>query len=238
LPGLAEDAVYYHVRRTVNGVTRRFLEKWAKESECQGDTGLHFLADCSRSYTDTGRTLVLTDIAPHLAGESVIVWGSLDTGSTPHVDLSPDTGSDSSQRLWAVDTGGDVTLTGLTEGVHHAVCGFPYSAIWVSGKMAYGAQMGTALGQAQRLPQAAVLAYKLHARALYLGTDTGGTLDPIPRVIDGATVDQDHIFPTLDKLAFPIPATWQTDPRMVVKSKAPRPATLLALVGTVVTNEK
>ncbi len=37
LPGLVEDKVYYAVRRTVNGSTKRYLEKWALES----DVGIH-----------------------------------------------------------------------------------------------------------------------------------------------------------------------------------------------------
>ena len=215
----------------------RFLEKWALESECQGDTGLHWVMDCAASYTDTGRTLTLTDIAPHLAGENVIVWGSLDTGSTPHVDLSPDTGSDFSQRLWAVDTGGDITLTGLTDGVHHATAGLPYSADWRSSKLAYGAQAGTALAQMKRVAQLALILYNSHARSLYFGSDTGA-LDPMPRVIDGEVVDQDHIFGTLDNVAVPAPGTHQTDPRVHLRARAPRPVTVLAAIPSVATNER
>jgi len=237
LPGVSEDAVYYHVRRTINGSTKRFLEKWAKESECQGDTGLMFLADCSSSYTDTGRTLTLTDIAPHLAGENVIVWGSLDTGSTPHVDLSPDTGSDGSQRLHTVGTGGDITLTGLTDGVHHAVAGLPYQADWRSSKLAYGAQAGTALAQSKRVAQTALVIYNTHARGLFVGDDTGA-LDPLPRVIEGEVVDQDKIFPTLDMIANPTPGTHKTDPRTHIRAKAPRPATVLAAIPSVGTHER
>jgi hypothetical protein len=237
LPGISEDAVYYHVNRTVNGSTKRFLEKWAKESECQGDTGLSFLADCSSSITDTGRTTFLHAIAPHLPSTSVIVWGSLDTGTTPHVDLSPDTGSDFSQRLWLTDTGGDITLTGLTDGVHHAVAGLPYQADWRSSKLAYGAQAGTALAQMKRAAQTALLLYNTHARALYVGDDTGA-LDPMPRVIEGEVVDQDKIFPTLDMIANPTPGTHKTDPRTHIRAKAPRPATVLAAVPSVSTSER
>jgi hypothetical protein len=219
------------------GSVRRYLEKWAKQSQCAGDTGLAWIMDCASSYTDTGRTLTLVDIAPQLGGENAVVWGSLDTGSTPHVDLSPDTGSGLTQRVWAVDTGGDITLTGLTNGVHHAVAGLPFRAIWKSTKLAYGAQMGTALAQQKRVPQAGLLIYQTHINGLFIGSDTGN-LDPLPRVIDGAAVDPDHIFGTLDKVAFPTPGTWDTDPRFVLKGKAPRPATVLAVIPTVVTSER
>lgn len=38
MPGSREDSVYYSVKRTINGATVRYLEKWALESECQGGT--------------------------------------------------------------------------------------------------------------------------------------------------------------------------------------------------------
>jgi hypothetical protein len=37
-PGTVEDTVYYVVRRTINGATVRYIEKWALESECIGGT--------------------------------------------------------------------------------------------------------------------------------------------------------------------------------------------------------
>ena len=239
LPGVSEDAVYYHIRRTINGQTKQFLEKWAKESECLGDTGFCFLMDCASSFTDTGRTNTLSDIAPHLAGANVVLWGDLDTGSSPYVDLSSDTGSDHSQRLYAVDTGGDITLS-LTEGVHHACAGLPYSAAWKSTKMAYGAQRGTALSQMKRVPQLALVLYKAHNNGLYMGSDTGiDFVQPLPRSIDkGSVVDADKIFNTLDHVAFAVPGSWNADSRVTLRAKAPRPMTISAIVPTVETNEK
>jgi hypothetical protein len=238
LPGLAEDAVYYHINRTVNGATKRFLEKWAKETECLGDTGLSWLADCASSYTDTGRTNTLADIAPHLPGANVVLWGDLDTGGTPFVDLSMDTGSDGSQRLYAVDTGGDITLS-LTNGLHHAVAGLPYSAAWKSTKMAYAAQMGTALTMKKRVPQLGLALYKAHNYGLYTGYDTGSeAVQPLPRMIDkGAQVDPDKIFATLDQAQFATPGPWDEDSRVTLRAKAPRPMTVLAAVPAVDTNE-
>ena len=221
------------------GRAHRFLEKWAKESECNGDTGLNWLADCAVSFTDTGRTNTLADIAPHLAGENVVLWGDLDTGSTPFVDLSADTGSDGSQRLYAVDTGGDITLS-LTEGVHHAVAGLPYSAAWKSTKLAYGAQFGTALTHKKRVPQMGLVLYRTHNRGLYMGSDTGtDKVQPLPRTLDDdGVVDPDKIYPSLDEVPFAVPGGWKSDSRIALRAKAPRPCTVLALVPQVDTNEK
>lgn len=41
LPGAPEDAVYYHVRRTIDGATVRYLERWADERTCNFSTYVH-----------------------------------------------------------------------------------------------------------------------------------------------------------------------------------------------------
>ena len=233
LPGLSEDAVFYHVRRTINGATKRYLEKWAKESECVGDTGLTWLMDCARSYTDTGRTNVLADIATHLVGESVVAWGSLDSGSTPHVDLSPDVNG--VQTRYTVDTGGDVTLS-LTQGVHHAVVGLPFQADWKSTKLSYGAEMGTALGQVKRVGKIAFVLHQTHNNGLSFGADSGH-LDPLPRVHRGAVIDDDAIHETFDETAMPFSGEYNPDSRVHLRAKSPRPATVLAAIPAVQTNE-
>jgi hypothetical protein len=236
LPGANEDAVFYHVKRTVNGATKRFLEKWALESECMGDTGLTWLMDCAKSYTDTGRTTAMVDVATHLVGESVVAWGSLDTGSYPHVDLSPDVAG--VQTRYTVDTGGDVTFSALTQGVHHAVVGLPYHADWRSAKLAYAAEMGSALGQMKRTDKIAFVLYQTHNNGLFFGNDTG-ILDPLPRVNDdGAEVDPDKIFAAYDKHAMPFPGLWNEDSRICLRGRSPRPVTVLAAIPTVQTSEK
>lgn len=237
LPGIEEDAVYLHVKRTINGSEKRYLEKLAKESECLGDTGLSWLADCAVSFsTDIGRALTFADAAPHLGGEQVIVWGDLDSGSTPYVDVSPDING--VQVTHAVDTGGDLTLTGLTDGVKQGVLGLPYSGTWVSSKLAYAAELGSALGQIKRVPQAALILYKTHQHSLSYGARDTGNLDKLPGRINGGVVDPDTIHLTLDNVAVPVPATYETDPRLILRARAPRPATILAVVPTVSTNEK
>ena len=230
LPGTTEDAVYYHINRTINGSTKRYLEKWAKESECLGDTGLSWLADCAVTFSDTGRATTFVDAATHLAGENVIVWGDLDTGTTPYVDLSP--GAVTGQVVHAVDTGGDLTLTGtFTDGINQGVLGLAYTADWKSTKMAYGAEAGTALSQM------AFILSKTHNKGIRFGSDTGH-LDDLQALIDnGAAVDPDKIFEDLDDIPFPSPNLYAADARMFMRAQAPRPVTVLAGVPTVGTNE-
>lgn len=230
LPAANEDAVYYHIRRTINGVTKRYLEKWAMESECNGDTGLSWLADCAVSMTDTGRSTTLS--APHLAGKSVIVWGT-DTGTGRGKDYSPD--SDSGVQLtYALDTGGNGAIG---TAVKHKVLGLPYDAMWKSTKLAYAAELGTALSQQKRVPQLALSVYQMHNNGLHFGTDSGD-LDPLPRMMEDEAVDADRIYETLDMVAVSMPDRWHPDIRLFLKARAPRPATVLAAIPTVVTSEK
>ena len=231
LPGISEDAVYYHINRTINGVTKRYLEKWALESECVGDTGLTWIMDCAKSYTDTGRTATLTGFL-HLAGLDAVVWSD-DTGSIPGVDRSPDVSG--VQTVYAVDTGAG-TIT-LATPVHHAVAGKAYNADWTSTKLAYAAEAGTALGQMKRTDKIIFVLHNTHNNGLFFGSDTGH-LDPLPRVIDGAVVDADTIFPTFDQAAMAFPGLWDADSRIHLRAKAPRPATVLAIAPTVGTSEK
>ena len=233
LPGASEDAVFYQIKRTINGASKRFLEKWAKEAECNGDTGLSWLADCAVSYTDTGRSATLTGFS-HLAGENVIVWAD-DTGQTnAGKDLSPDVAG--VQTTYPVDTGAG-TIT-LSEAVHHAVAGLPYAADWKSTKLAYAAQGGTALAQMKRISRIAVILYNTHNSGLHYGSDTGH-LQSMPRQIDGdKTVDADKIFETFDQVAFDMDGAHDADARFHLRGKAPRPCTVLAVVPSINTNER
>lgn len=234
LPDENEDNVYYHVRRTIGGATKRYLEKWARETECLGDTGLSWLADCAISSTDTGASLTRVGF-DHLAGQTVTGWAN-DTGQSNSVgrDLTPDdTGGD--QQLLAIDTGGDLTLT--DSGVKHVVAGLPYEPLYKGAKLAYGAQGGTALAQRKRVPQMGLVLYQAHNNGLYFGGDTGH-LDPLPRILDeGAEVDADKIFEALDTEAITFDDYHGTDSRIILKGRAPRPMTVLAAVPTVDTNE-
>jgi len=210
----------------------RYLEKWAMESECVGDSGLTWLMDCAKSYTDTGRTATLTGFT-HLAGKSVVVWSD-DTGSIPGVDRSPDV--EGVQTVYTVDTG--TGTIDLSVPVHHAVAGRPYVADWKSTKLAYAAEAGTALAQMKRTDKIGFVLWQTHNRGLFYGSDSGH-LDPLPRNIDaGGVVDPDKIFEMFDKVAMAFPGLWDTNSRIHLRAKSPRPCTVLAAVPTVATNER
>jgi hypothetical protein len=222
LPGVDEDAVYYHIRRTIDGNTVRYLEKWAQESECQGDT-LCKLADSFIVYSGAA-TDTITGLG-HLEGKEVIVWAD-------GRDLSPDD-DEGVQTTYTVD-GGSITLD---EQVTSAVIGLPYEGEYRSTKLAYGAAGGTALTQPKRVHYLALILANTHNNALRVGGDFDH-LDPLPRIHEGKTVTADQIFEGYDAPAFPINGNWNTDSRVCLKARAPRPCTALAMVVGLETNDK
>src|SRR6185437_15845256 len=76
-----EDQVYYIVRRTVNGQTVRYHEKWALETEC---TGLPVAKHADAHIVYSGPAVTAIGGLGHLIGQTVCVWGWNTT--TPYVD--------------------------------------------------------------------------------------------------------------------------------------------------------
>ena len=112
LPGDEEDKVYYSVARVVNGLTVRFFEKWAKQSECVGGT-LNKQADAFITYSGVA---TVTIPVGHLEGKSVVCWADgVDKG------------------IFTV-SGGSVTLPSA---VTNAVVGLAYRARYRSVKSQY-----------------------------------------------------------------------------------------------------
>lgn len=233
LPGTGEDKVYYHVRRTINSSTKRYLERWATETECRGDTGLTFIMDSAVVLTNTDSGVQKAG-ALHLRGEQVVVVAQ-DTGqATAMRDLSPDVAG--VQDTYLVGDSGLIILD--TGNFTNIVAGLPYTATWKSTKLAYAAQAGTALAQLKRTDKIGLLLHRTHNNALFFGNDTGN-LDPLPRKLNaGAVVDADQIFEEYDLVAMPFPGLWHADSRIVLRGKAPRPVTVLGAVPTVATNEE
>ena len=106
-----EDIVYYHVKRTINGVTKRYLERWSFEEQCQGDAISRQMD--SHTIYDGVETLTISGL-DHLEGKDVVVWGNgKDLGSHP------------------VSSGQII----LPEAVTQACIGLPYVARWRSTKL-------------------------------------------------------------------------------------------------------
>lgn len=222
LPGSGEDAIYYLVRRTINGATKRYLERWASEDECIGGTQT-WLADCAVGVTGPSATVT----AAHLKGEEVILWGDGVSHSPINNDLS--------QTAFVVDTG-DGTITAPSS-ITSGVVGLPYQGDHVSTKLAYGAALGTALNQPKRVDHVGFILYKTHNKGLFYGSDSGH-LTPLPRDHGGQPVTADLIHETFDVPSFPFQGSFNTDARVHLRCYAPHPVTVMATTVSLDTNDK
>lgn len=211
LPGTGEDRVYYSVKRTINGSTVRYLEKWALESECRGETVCK-LADSFVVY-DGSPTTTLT--AAHLVGESVVVWA----------DGACLADADGDIATFTVSDGGTITVP---DAVSDAVIGLPYDARFKSAKLAYAADVGTGLGWRGKVDRLGLILADTHAKGVKYGPSFD-YLDDMPGVEDGADVDPDYVWDHYDKPNFNFPGEWSADSRICLKSSAPRPCTVLAI---------
>lgn len=215
--GSTEDQVYYVVNRTVNGSTVRYLEKWAKETECRGST-LNKQADAFIIYDGAPQT-IMTGLS-HLEGQSVIVWAN-------GVDFSPGT---TSQTTYTV-TSGQITLASP---VTNAIIGLPYTAQWKSTKLGMQQSLAqTILNQQKRVTHLGVIAAWFHAKGIQYGPDFDNLQD-MPEIESGTTVGTNTIRTQYDEAEIPFPGRWETDSRICIQAQAPRPVTLLALVTDIV----
>lgn len=228
LPGTAatsEDQVYYLIKRTINGSTKRYLEKWAKESECIGSTS-NKQADSLITYTQSASSTISG--LSHLEGESVVVW---DNGKCLR---------DSSDNIatFTVSSGAiTVTNDGSSYSATVGVVGLPYTAQWKSAKLAYAGGLGTALTQNKKLQHLGVILRYTHHRGLQYGPDFSN-LSPLPEMSAGKAIAEDTVHTSFDQEPFEFEGTWDSDSRLCLQAQAPRPCALLAAIMSVETHDK
>ena len=214
LPGTVEDTVYYVVTRNINGSDIRYLEKWAKESECRGST-LNKQADCFLLYSGASTTTI-TGLT-YLEGEAVVVWGN-------GVDLSPDVNG--VQTTYTV-TGGQITLT---TAVTSAVIGLPYTGQWKGVKLSRLAEE-LGLASRKRIVGTKLLLADTHYKGVKFGpTLTSSEMDDLRDVEAGVAVAANTVHTAYDEDMQAFPGGWGPDKRLCLRGQAPRPCTVLGVV--------
>lgn len=216
-----EDAVYYTVRRTINGSTVRYVEKFALESECVGGTQ-NKQADAFIAGTQASSTTITG--LDHLEGEAVVVWAD-------GINYSPVVSG--VQTTFTVASG---SIT-LPSAVTSYVVGLPYTAQYKSSKLAYASQGGTALLQSKRIEQLGLIMRNTHNRGLRYGSSFTNLYD-LPLVEGGEDVGANDIWADYDERPFEFEQEFDTDSRLCLQSQAPMPCTVLACVMTMATNDK
>lgn len=211
LPGTLEDKVYYVVRRTIGGVTKRYIERFARIDQCQGGT----LSRCADSHViyQGAATTTITGLS-HLEGKNVVVWAD-----------GKDVGS-------KVVSGGQITLTTAASNV---CVGLAYEALYKSSKLAYAAAGGTALTQKKKVDRVGLILANTHYQGLEYGPDESH-LDPLPLMEMGKVTAPDTLWTAYDQDSISFPGQWDTDSRVVLKAAAPRPCTVMAIVVEMTTN--
>lgn len=211
LDGDTDDQVYYVVKRTINGSTVRFIEKWAQEADCLGDQQLCMLADAYVSYTGAATTSI-TGLS-HLEGEEVVVWADgADVGTDDTTDPAVWT-----QRYTV--SGGAITLSTAASNV---VVGLGYEARFKSAKI------GQALSLHKTIDHLGLVMANVHRKGLRFGRDFD-YLDNLPEIEEGAEVTQE-MRTDYDEDPVVFPGTWSTDERLCLLAVAPRPVTVLAAI--------
>lgn len=225
-PGTEEDRVYYTVRRTVSNETKRYVERFALESECRGFP-VAKLADSFVHYQGAATTTI-TGLS-HLEGRTVVVWG-WNTSSPFTNDDGDEIGRD--MGTYTVSGG---QITGLPAQVTDACVGLSYEATFKSGKQAFAAALGTALNAKKKIDSLGFVLVNTHAQGLRFGPDFDH-LDNLPLTEDGAEVGTHHIWREYDKPLHPFDGEWTTDARFCLVATAPRPATVSAVQVSMTTN--
>lgn len=230
LPGDEEDQVYYIVKRTINGATVRFHEKWAKESECRGNP-IAKIADAHYLYSGSPTTTI-TGLS-HLEGEEVVVWGWNTT--TPFTATLPDGSTVTVGRDFGTFTVSGGQITGLSSSVTNACVGLAYTAPYKSAKQAFAAALGTPLNQSKRIDHLGLILIDTHAKGITYGPDFN-SLDEMPDVEDHAEVDENTVYENYDQRMIEFDGDWSTDSRFCLQAAAPRPATVLCVTVSMTTN--
>lgn len=215
LPGDVEDSVYYVVKRTINGVTKRYFELWALESEARGATFTK-TSDCHASYSGAATT-ALGNLS-HLEGKEVVVWGN---------------GKDLGRKTVV---GGQIDT--LSEAVTTAVVGLPYTAQWKSTKLAYAnAGEPASLTFAKRITQLGFVLSDAYYQSLRFGPSFD-VMDDMPLSENSEDIPNAIIQGSYDEELIEFPGEWSSDARLCIEAESPRPVTILAAVLAYEVNEK
>ena len=195
-PGAEEDIVRYVVLRN----NKRYLLRWALESECEGGD-LNKQADYFVEYSGLS-TDVITGL-DHLEGDTVVAWGS-----------GKDLGT-------YVVSGGQITLS---EAVTSCIVGLSYDATFKSMKLSN--MQNSPLNEKKKIDHIGLTVLNTHNAGLQYGQSLDRMSD-MPRIVQGREVGVDEVYVQLedDHLAFD--GTWDMDSRLYLTASAPRPATVL-----------
>lgn len=220
--GDEEDFVYYLVRRTINSVTKRYMEKWAFETEV-GNFTQNLQLDSFKTYSQAASSTISG--LSHLEGKAVSVWDNGKCLRTSNDDIATFTVS-----------GGQITVTnaGASYQATTGLVGLGFTGQWKSSKLVelMAELQGTLTGD-QLIRRMALICADIHAKGLKFGpTLIEAEMNSLPVIGEnGAPVDIDAVRTDYVMEGIGFPGGWTHDSRLCLLAKAPRPATVLAALA-------
>ena len=197
-----EDELYMIVKRTINGATKRYIERLSEIDNISTVIDPRFL-DSHLTYS--GAAVNSLSGLSHLEGETVSILAN----GAKHADKTVSSGSISL----------DVDVT-------DAVVGYNYSSTLETMRIDAGGTEGTSQGKTKRIR--GVTARFLEASGAQIGPDTSN-LKPIVFAEPGASATTAIPLYTGDKY-IEFSGNYETDGFIVVKQDDPLPMTVLALM--------
>lgn len=209
LPDDDQDDVYFIVSRG----GQRYLERLSPEYE-QRSVSTCTLLD---SYTVLTGTISSISGATRFASETVQIWAD----GQRRTDVT-------------LDGSGNGTLDGTYSRV---VYGKTYDAEFQSVKLAYAAQLGTAVGQTKIVRGAGLVLADSCLDGISIGKDSTD-VGPLPDYVNGALRTDSQFFAHYDEDIFPIYSDWDADARVFLRvNSAEGPCTVQAIVLDVETRD-
>jgi hypothetical protein len=206
------DDIWVSVRREIDGNVRRYVEVFAKGyDEDKGDDRTWYVDSGVVATKDDTRKFSGLD---HLAGAEISVLA--DGSIHPNVTVQSD---------------GTITLDYDAD---HVIAGLPYESLLRTMKLAYGAVVGTAVGQHKRTHEVDIVVHNALGGKYSSGD---GKLYPIPyRQMSDATEASPPV--QSDEIRLTLRGRWETDPRIVIRHEDPVPFTLLGMAVHMTTSNR
>jgi hypothetical protein len=207
-----EDEVYFVVRRTVDGDTVRYVEKLAPEAwdTMEEAWRLHCAVEYSGAATDT-----ITGLDHLEARTDVYVWAN-----------------GREEGPFTV-TGGEVTLSFEAT---YAIAGLKYAGRYKSGRLAWGAQMGSALTTKKQLEEIGLVIHKTAGGALKWGPGFDDLEQLEDRIADDSLVFDAAVQEWNGDYDFNVHSWTEPDVRLHITMDTAGPATVLAVAHVLKVN--
>ncbi len=276
-----EDLCYFVVRRAVNGVTSRFIERLAPRANCVGGA-INQQLDCHVVYQGSAISSIQLAQLPNTLcsvwADGAAIGSSTTDGSgnlampdgLTHSNIVAglaggvvDNAAATAQTTLAVGTqyngypcevfadigstgepvhigplvvaGGNITLPNGQSALTIIAC-IGYVAPFMSAKLAYGAQLGSALTQRKIIDHVGLVLYDTNYQGIEYG-QRFDYLDTMPLIEAGQATPSGTVWSEYDEPMIEVPGSWNTDARLCLLAQAPNPVTVGAVVIGMGTNE-